>query len=131
MNDLLEILATKPNVRAAMTQALQAFGGRLVGNRVHNADEADLMHAAARLASDYLGISIPVLGAVEASTHLGDTRVSGRPLLVFEGAYPDARVADFDTDLTEEFLRAQARRRSAAVAALRRQPASQAPPASP
>jgi imidazoleglycerol-phosphate dehydratase len=34
--------------------------------------------------------------------------VSGRPFLVFEGAYPDARVADFDTDLAEEFFRAVA-----------------------
>jgi imidazoleglycerol-phosphate dehydratase len=34
--------------------------------------------------------------------------VSGRPFLVFEGAYPDARVGDFDTDLAEEFFRAVA-----------------------
>ena len=34
--------------------------------------------------------------------------ISGRPFLVFEGSYPDARVADFDTDLAEEFLRAVA-----------------------
>jgi imidazoleglycerol-phosphate dehydratase len=34
--------------------------------------------------------------------------VSGRPLIVFEGAFPTERVADFDTDLTEEFLRAVA-----------------------
>jgi imidazoleglycerol-phosphate dehydratase len=34
--------------------------------------------------------------------------VSGRPLLAFEGEFPAARVADFDTDLAEEFLRAVA-----------------------
>jgi imidazoleglycerol-phosphate dehydratase len=34
--------------------------------------------------------------------------VSGRPLLVFEGEFPAERVADFDTDLAEEFLRAVA-----------------------
>ena len=34
--------------------------------------------------------------------------ISGRPFLVFEGSYPHARVADFDTDLAEEFLRAVA-----------------------
>jgi imidazoleglycerol-phosphate dehydratase len=34
--------------------------------------------------------------------------ISGRPFLVFEGSYPDARVADFDTDLAEEFFRAVA-----------------------
>lgn len=92
MNELLEILATKPNVRAAMEQALQAFGGRLVGNRIHNADEADLMHAATRLANDYLGISVPVLGALEASTQVGNTRVSGRPLLLGSGIDRNVRL---------------------------------------
>ena len=32
--------------------------------------------------------------------------VSGRPFLVFEADFPADRVADFDTDLAEEFLRA-------------------------
>jgi imidazoleglycerol-phosphate dehydratase len=31
--------------------------------------------------------------------------VSGRPLAVFEGEFPEVRVGDFDTDLVEEFLR--------------------------
>jgi imidazoleglycerol-phosphate dehydratase len=34
--------------------------------------------------------------------------VSGRPFTVFEGAFPAGRVADFDTDLVEEFFRAVA-----------------------
>ena len=34
--------------------------------------------------------------------------VSGRPYTAFEGAFPGERVADFDTDLAEEFLRAVA-----------------------
>jgi len=34
--------------------------------------------------------------------------VSGRPFLAFEGAFPAERVESFDTDLTEEFLRAVA-----------------------
>jgi imidazoleglycerol-phosphate dehydratase len=34
--------------------------------------------------------------------------VSGRPFLSFEGGFPASRVADFDTDLAEEFLRALA-----------------------
>jgi imidazoleglycerol-phosphate dehydratase len=34
--------------------------------------------------------------------------VSGRPFTVFEGAFPASRVADFDTDLVEEFFRAVA-----------------------
>jgi imidazoleglycerol-phosphate dehydratase len=34
--------------------------------------------------------------------------ISGRPFALLEGAFPAERVADFDTDLTEEFLRAVA-----------------------
>jgi imidazoleglycerol-phosphate dehydratase len=34
--------------------------------------------------------------------------VSGRPLAVFEGEFPEQPVADFDAGLTEEFLRAVA-----------------------
>jgi imidazoleglycerol-phosphate dehydratase len=34
--------------------------------------------------------------------------VSGRPFTVLEGAFPAERVADFDTDLAEEFFRAVA-----------------------
>jgi imidazoleglycerol-phosphate dehydratase len=34
--------------------------------------------------------------------------ISGRPFLAFEGGFPVPRVAEFDTDLAEEFLRAVA-----------------------
>jgi imidazoleglycerol-phosphate dehydratase len=34
--------------------------------------------------------------------------ISGRPFVAFEGAFPGEQVAGFDTDLTEEFLRAVA-----------------------
>jgi imidazoleglycerol-phosphate dehydratase len=34
--------------------------------------------------------------------------ISGRPFTSFEGELPEARISDFDTDLTEEFLRAVA-----------------------
>lgn len=35
--------------------------------------------------------------------------VSGRPYTAFEGAFPAGRIADFDADLAEEFLRAVGR----------------------
>jgi imidazoleglycerol-phosphate dehydratase len=34
--------------------------------------------------------------------------ISGRPYTAFEGSFPAERVADFDTDLAEEFVRAVA-----------------------
>jgi imidazoleglycerol-phosphate dehydratase len=34
--------------------------------------------------------------------------VSGRPFVSFEGEFPADRIEDFDTDLTEEFVRAVA-----------------------
>ena len=34
--------------------------------------------------------------------------ISGRPFLVFQGEFPEERVGDFDTCMTEEFFRALA-----------------------
>ena len=75
-----------------MEQALQAFAGRLVGNRIRNSAEADLMHAASRLIADYLGVSVPVLGVLESSLQLGATRSSGRPLLLSAGIDRNVRL---------------------------------------
>jgi MinD-like ATPase involved in chromosome partitioning or flagellar assembly len=92
MTQLLGSLANKPNARAALEQALSAFGGRLVGNKVRNSDETDLIHAASRLIADYLGIAVPVLGVVESSLQVGATRVSGRPLLLGSGIDRNVRL---------------------------------------
>jgi flagellar biosynthesis protein FlhG len=92
LTEVLARLDGKPNVRAAVAQALMAFGGRLVGNRVRSSDEADLMHAASRLIGEYLGVSVPVLGVVEASLALDATRISGRPLLLGSGIDRNVRL---------------------------------------
>jgi MinD-like ATPase involved in chromosome partitioning or flagellar assembly len=92
MNELLGALANKPNARAALEQALSAFGGRLVGNRARNSDEADLIHAASRLIAEYLGIAVPVLGVVESSVQVDATRISGRPLLLGSGIDRNVRL---------------------------------------
>ena len=51
------------------------------------------------------GNAVVVMDEARASCALD---VSGRPYTAFEGAFPAERVGDFDTDLTEEFLRAVA-----------------------
>ncbi len=84
--------AARPNIRAALEQALEAFGGRLVGNRIRTSDEADLMHAASRLMADYLGISVPVLGVIDSSMQIDATRISGRPLLLGSGIDRNVRL---------------------------------------
>lgn len=85
MRDRLADISARPNIRAALEQGLQAFTGRLVGNQIRNSAEADLVHALARLIATYLGISVPVLGGLESSLQIGETRTSGRPLLLGSG----------------------------------------------
>jgi MinD-like ATPase involved in chromosome partitioning or flagellar assembly len=92
MRELLDSTAGKPNIREAIGLALSQFGGRLIGNRVRSSDESDLMHAASRLMTDYLGISIPLLGSVEVSHTLGTTRFPGRPLLLGSGIDRNVRL---------------------------------------
>jgi len=92
MAEFLARAVGKPNIREALTQALAAFTGRLVGNHVRNSDQADLLHAASRLIAEYLGIAVPVLGVVESSAHLDATRISGRPLLLGSGIDRNVRL---------------------------------------
>ncbi|MEO5769972.1 MAG: P-loop NTPase [Polyangia bacterium] len=92
MNELLARLGGKPNLHAATLQALQGFTGRLIGNRIRNHAEADLMHAASRLLADYLGINVPVLGTLETSLQIDATRISGKPLLLGAGIDRNVRL---------------------------------------
>ncbi|HEX2657572.1 MAG TPA: P-loop NTPase, partial [Polyangia bacterium] len=82
----------RPDVHAALTRALSAFEGRLVGNRSVDGHEADRFHAASRVMSDYLGISVPVLGVLDASDHLALGAGSGRPLLLGSGIDHNVRL---------------------------------------
>ena len=45
---------------------------------------------------------------MDESLSFASVDVSGRPFLVFEGEFPQERVGDFDTCMTEEFFRALA-----------------------
>ena len=92
MQSLLAHIVGRPNIRAALEQALEAFAGRLVGNLIRNSAEADLMHASSRLIADFLGISAPVLGVLESSLQVGATRTSGRPLLLGAGIDRNVRL---------------------------------------
>jgi len=82
----------RPEVHATLTRALSAFAGRLVGNRSQNGHEADQFHAATRVMSDYLGITVPVLGVLDASDHLALGAGTGRPLLLGSGIDHNVRL---------------------------------------
>jgi len=83
MGALLSALEGKPDLQAVIRQALNSFGGRLIGNRVHGPTQADLLHAASRLLGDYLGISVPLLGTTSVSENIGAG--AGTPLLMGTG----------------------------------------------
>jgi MinD-like ATPase involved in chromosome partitioning or flagellar assembly len=82
----------RPEIHAALTRALSAFAGRLVGNRSRDAREADQFHAASRVMADYLGITVPVLGVLGASDHLALGAGLGRPLLLGSGIDHNVRL---------------------------------------
>ena len=81
-----------PQVQAGLTRALSAFAGRLVGNLSRDSREADQLHAASRVLSDYLGITVPVMGVLNASDHLALGADSGRPLLLGSGIDHNVRL---------------------------------------
>jgi flagellar biosynthesis protein FlhG len=81
MRDSLQGLDGNPDLRVAIRRALESFGGRLIGNRVHGPTQADLLHAASRLVGDYLGISVPLLGVISPT----EQRAAVTPLLMGTG----------------------------------------------
>jgi len=87
MRDLLAVLDGNPDLRGVIRQALDSFGGRLIGNRIQGPTQADLLHAASRLLTDYLGIAVPLLGVMSASESAG----APTPLLMGSGIDRDVR----------------------------------------
>src|SRR3569623_1146081 len=81
MRDILDTLDGSPALRNVIRQALDSFGGRLIGNRIHGPTQADLLHAASRLLADYLGVSVPLLGVMSAR----ETAGAATPLLMGNG----------------------------------------------
>ena len=55
------ILAARANRR------LNNFGGRLVGNQLHSANEANTLYAVQRMIRDYLGVDLPVVATLAQS----------------------------------------------------------------
>jgi len=85
MHEILASLDGTPDLRSVIQRALESFGGRLIGNRIHGPAQADLLHAASRLLGDYLGIVVPVLGVMKASEHMGSHAGALTPLLMGNG----------------------------------------------
>ena len=81
----------RPNVRAAVEHALESFGARMIGNQTGTPEQADVLHAASRLIADYLQVSVPVLGILEASPQFASGAAS-RPLLLGSGVDHNVRL---------------------------------------
>lgn len=70
--------------------ALDAFGGRLIGNQAQGAAETERFHAFARLVSDFLGIRLPVLGCLLLDPR--EAELPRRPLLLRRGVDENVRL---------------------------------------
>jgi len=87
---LLARLAAEDAALAAALQAgVSAFGARLVGNQVFEPREANVVYALSRMARDFLGLEVPVLGSLRASRRVHDSVNDGRPYLLHAGVDGD------------------------------------------
>jgi flagellar biosynthesis protein FlhG len=87
---LLARLAAEDVALAATLQAgMAAFGARLVGNQLFEAREANVVYALSRMARDFLGLEVPVLGTLRASRRVHDSVNDGRPYLLHAGVDGD------------------------------------------
>lgn len=73
----------------ALERALANFGARLIGNNVFIPGDARAFLAMSRMAQDFLGISVPVLGHLRASRRVHDSVNRRRPVLL-DAAHDDA-----------------------------------------
>ena len=93
---LLARLAREDAPLAARLQAgLAGFGARLLGNQLFEPREANVVYALSRMAHDFLGLDVPVLGTLRASRRIHDSVNDGRPYLLHAGVDGDECAATF------------------------------------
>ena len=70
---------------------LERFCGGLVGNSTDTPEEAETLHAFARLVRAHLGIPLPVFGALRTSERIPQSIVARQPLIVRRGVDDNVR----------------------------------------
>lgn len=86
---LARLAAEDAGLAAALQAGLAGFGARLLGNQLFEPREANVIYALARMARDFLGLEVPVLGCLRASRRVHDSVSDGRPYLLHAGVEGD------------------------------------------
>ncbi len=86
---LARLAAQDPALAQALQAALAGFGARLLGNQLFEPREANVVFALSRMARDFLGLEVPVLGALRASRRVHDSVSDGHPYLLHAGVDGD------------------------------------------
>jgi flagellar biosynthesis protein FlhG len=90
MADLLRRLAAAdPPLAATLAAALGNFGAALVGNQLPDVAQVGALQAMSRMASEYLGVSAPLVGWLRAGARLPDLTGGRRPPLGAAAGQPD------------------------------------------
>lgn len=86
---LARLASSSPALAATLQAGLAAFGARLLGNQLFEPREVNVIYAISRMARDYLGLEVPVLGSLRASRRMHDSVDGGRPYLLHAGVDGD------------------------------------------
>lgn len=86
---LARMAADDAALAAALQRGLAGFGARLLGNQVYEPREAGVVYALSRMAHDFLGLEVPVLGSLRASRRVHESVNDGRPYLLHAGVEGD------------------------------------------
>jgi MinD-like ATPase involved in chromosome partitioning or flagellar assembly len=90
MGDLLRRLsASDAQLAETIATALGRFGAALVGNQLPDVAQVGALQAMCRMASEYLGVALPLVGWLRAGARLPDLTGGQRPAVGLAAGQPD------------------------------------------
>ena len=76
----------------ALDQMLATFGAQVIGNQVFDSTQRNTFYALSRMVRDFLGTSLPLLGALRASRFIHDSVNQRRPFALDSRADENGRI---------------------------------------
>jgi flagellar biosynthesis protein FlhG len=86
---LARLAGDDPALARSLQAGLAAFGARLLGNQIFKPADVNVVYALSRMARDFLGLDVPVMGALRASRRVHDSVNGCRPHLLQPGGEGD------------------------------------------
>ncbi|HET6279832.1 MAG TPA: P-loop NTPase [Polyangia bacterium] len=93
VSNLLARLRTEhPEFAEAVFKVLSRFNAQIIGNQVFEQNQTGIFHAVSRMISDFLGISVPILGYVGVSKRIRESVNQRKPMLLSDIKDENAKV---------------------------------------